>query len=101
MSNLSNLKDTNGIKIKTGDIVEITGAYFKHDNGRWLVTHSPEDKDWLGIDHCLEKLNKNGTLSKGKYKTSFWPLMTFVNDSAKRAEAKRHNAKYAKIEVVS
>lgn len=31
--------DKNGHEIKTGDIVEITGAYFKNDNGLYFVEY--------------------------------------------------------------
>lgn len=40
--------DKNGVEIKTGDIVEISGAYFKNDNGLYFVTHSPGDPTWSG-----------------------------------------------------
>ena len=35
--------DKNGIEIKTGDVVEITGAYFKNDNGLYFVERSAGD----------------------------------------------------------
>ena len=38
--------DKNGHEIKTGDIVEITGAYFKNDNGLYFVDNSPGDPNW-------------------------------------------------------
>ena len=34
--------DKNGIEIKTGDVVEITGAYFKNDNGLYGKSLKPE-----------------------------------------------------------
>ena len=52
--------DKNGIEIKTGDIVEITGAYFKNDNGLYYVEHSAGDPDWSGSDHSLRKISKRG-----------------------------------------
>ena len=28
--------DKNGVEMKTGDVVLISGAFFKNDNGLWL-----------------------------------------------------------------
>ena len=46
--------DKNGVEIRTGCIVEITGAYFKNDNGLWFVEHSPGDPSWCGSDRSEE-----------------------------------------------
>jgi hypothetical protein len=95
------MTDKNGRQIKTGDIVEVTGGFFKSDNGRFVVVHTPEDENWLGNDCCLHRVNKDGTESKGKYTTAFFPIMVTTNSYFKRLEAKAHNAKFAQIEVVS
>ncbi len=95
------MKDKNGVEIKKGDKVVITGAYFKSDNGLWRVEHAPGDPDWYGKDYSLRRLNKNGTDSKGKYNICFWPLGVFVNGYQKRMEARAHNAQHAQIEVVA
>ena len=95
------MQDKNGRKIKTGDAVLITGAYFKNDNGLFRVEHSPGDATWCGSDHCLHRLNKNGTLSKGKYSTAFWPLCCFHSNRELRITAKAHNQEHAQIEVVA
>ena len=50
--------DKNGVEIKTGDIVEISGAYFKNDNGLYFVTHSPGDPTWSGRDYSLKRISK-------------------------------------------
>lgn len=94
------MKDINGVEIKTGDIVEVRGGFFKHDNGRFMVTHTPGDADWLGFYHSLTRVNKNGTLSKAKYRLSSWPLTPMTNSRVRRREAKEHNAQFATIEVV-
>lgn len=94
------MTDKNGIEIKTGDIVMITGGFFKADNGYFVVTHSPGDANWCGRDHGLCRCSKTGKLSTGKYRTAFWPLMVTVSGYWKRIEAKEHNAKNAQIEVV-
>lgn len=94
------MQDRNGTEIRTGDIVEVTGGFFKHDNGRFLVKHTPGDDGWFGRYHSLTRLNKNGTLSKAKYRLSSWPLTPMTNSWVRRREAREHNAKFAKIEVV-
>lgn len=93
--------DKNGIEMKTGDIVRISGAYFKNDNGTYFVEHSPEDPTWTGKGHCLKKICRNGKLSTTKYNICFWPLASFVNSAEKRAAAKEHNAEHAEIEIIT
>ena len=44
------MTDKNNVEIKAGDIVEITGAYFKHDNALYFVEHIPGDPGWIGGD---------------------------------------------------
>ena len=92
------MTDKNGIEIKTGMIVEISGAYFKNDNGLYYVEHSPGDPGWCGKDHCLKKISKAGKISKAKYSLCFWPIMVTVN-GPKYYDAKAWNAEHATIEV--
>ena len=33
--------DKNGVEMKTGDVVLISGAFFKNDNGLWFIERSP------------------------------------------------------------
>lgn len=91
--------DKNGVEIKSGDIVEITGAYFKIDNGLYFVTASPDDPSWSGRDHCLKKISRKGKISTAKYNTCFWPIGIFVSDHAKATAAHRWNKEHAQIEV--
>ena len=91
--------DKNGHEIKTGDIVEITGAYFKNDNGLYFVDNSPGDPNWSGKDHCLHKISKTGRISKAKYNICFWPIMNTVSNWANRCEANAWNTEHAQIEV--
>ena len=93
------MTDKNGIEIKTGAIVEITGAYFKNDNGLYYVANSPGDPNWCGADHSLHKISRAGKISKAKNNICFWPIFLTVNDRFKRAEAKRWNEENATIEV--
>ena len=54
------MQDKNGIEMKTGDIVEITGAYFKNDNGLYFIDCSPGDPNWCGSDYSLKRISKSG-----------------------------------------
>ena len=58
--------DKNGVELRTGQIVKITGAYFKNDNGLYFVTHSPGDPGWCGSNYSLTKISKAGKISKAK-----------------------------------
>lgn len=91
--------DKNGIEMKTGDIVEITGAFFKNDNGLYFVESSPGDPSWSGKDYCLKKISKAGKISTAKYNICFWPITTFVSDRAKTVKARQWNREHATIEV--
>lgn len=92
--------DKNGIELRTGQVVEITGGFFKADNGRHVIVHSPGDAGWFGKDYCLRKVSKKDEFSHAKYATAFWPLSACTNDHFKKIEADAHNAKNAQIEVV-
>ena len=91
--------DKNGVKIKTGQIVEITGAYFKNDNGLYFVAHSLGDPGWCGAGYSLTKISKTGKISKAKYNLCFWPIVSVVSDRWKAAAANDWNKEYAQIEV--
>lgn len=93
------MTDKNGTEIKTGMIVEITGAYFKNDNGLYFVAASPGDPNWCGSDHSLKKISKTGKISKAKDSICFWPICVFISNRAKRAEARRWNEANATIEL--
>lgn len=91
--------DKNGIEIKTGDVVEITGAYFKNDNGFYYVEHSSRDPGWSGCNYCLKKISKRGKISKAKYNICFWPISISTNSFETRVTAKAWNEEHATIEV--
>ena len=92
--------DKNGREIKTGDVVRITGAFFKNDNGTYLVVHSPGDPSWSGRDYSLRKICRDGHLSTAKYNICFWPISCYVNDRVKRAVAYDWNREHAEIEII-
>lgn len=91
--------DKNGVELQAGMVVEITGAYFKNDNGFWFVEHAPGDPSWCGSDCCLKKISKAGKISVAKYNICFWPISAVVSDRCKAAEANRWNKAHAQIEV--
>ena len=91
------MKDKNGTEIKKGDIVKIEGAYFKKDNGIYLVNKAPGDKNWLGDNYCLYKMNKNNINKKA---INFWPLQVFVLSWEKRIDANDYNREHATIEII-
>ena len=94
------MKDKNGIEIKTGMIVKVSGAFFKGDNGLYYVDNSPGDPSWCGKDYSLHKISKTGKISTAKNRICFWPIIAFVSDRCKCAEANKWNAQHAEIEVV-
>lgn len=91
--------DKNGIEIKTGDVVEITGAYFKNDNGFYYVECSAGDPGWIGCDYCLKKISKRGKISKAKYNICFLPISISTNSFETRVTANAWNKEHAEIEV--
>lgn len=93
--------DKNGVEIRTGCIVEITGAYFKNDNGLYFVQRSPGDPSWCGRDYSLKKISKAGKISKAKYSLCFWPIVSVVSDRWKTDEANAWNKAHAQIEVTA
>lgn len=92
--------DKNGRKIQTGDVVLVSGGYFKSDNGLFAVIHAPGDPDWYGESCCLNKLCKSGKLSEGKYATAFWPIAVNAGSWRTKMDAKSWNAANAEILVV-
>lgn len=93
------MNDKNNRTMKTGDVVEITGAYFKNDNGLYFVEHTPGDPNWSGRDHCLRRIKRNGELSTAKDNICFWPISAYVNSRDKRTAANQWNQAHAEIEI--
>lgn len=71
--------DKNGVEMKTGDVVLISGAFFKNDNGLWFIERSPGDPSWCGSSYSLTKLKRNGQPSTAKYNLCSWPIAVFTN----------------------
>ena len=93
--------DKNGRQIQTGDVVLVSGGYFKSDNGLFAVIHAPGDPGWYGENCCLNnKLCRSGKLSEGKYATAFWPIAVNAGSWRTKMDAKSWNAANAEILVV-
>ena len=95
------MTDKNNIEIQTGDICEISGAYFKNDNGFWLVTAREGDPTTIGSGLTLKKIGKTGNLLESGSTVAFWPLASYCSDYRKNAAAKAHNRENAQIERVN
>lgn len=88
---VSTVKDANGNFIKEGDVVKISNSYTKNENGTFRV-RSVEDNN--GKRFYLDKVNKDGTPSKGTYNSMEWPLTsTFSSNPSYRAAYREHNGK--------
>ena len=92
--------DKSGVEIRTGQVVKVTGAFFKNDNGLYFVDNSPGDPSWSGSDYSLKKVCRNGRLSSSARNICFWPIAVFTNDRAKNAQADAWNREHSEIEVV-
>lgn len=93
--------DLNKKEITEGDVVKISNAYTKNDNGIFFVKRTPNSKDYGGGTLWLEKLNsKTMEKSKGTYSTCSWPLTSYSNNREYRISAREHNEKNATIEVI-
>lgn len=96
---MATMKDSNGVEMTTGMVVEIKNAYFKNDNGLWFIDNTPGDANWCGSDYSLHKLCKNGKVSTARHHIAFWPLCSFCSDRSKNYAANEHNKEHATITV--
>lgn len=88
-------------EFKTGDIVEISGAFFKCDNGLFVVNRSYENPhyDCEKGEYAFLKISKNGKINKKS--CTLFPLRAFVNDAKKRVAANAWNKENVKIKKAS
>lgn len=88
-------------EFKTGDIVEISGAFFKCDNGLFLVNKSYENPHYNCEkgEYAFLKISKNGKINKKS--CTLFPLRAFVNDAKKRVAANAWNKENVKIKLAS
>ena len=95
------MKDSNGREIRTGDIVEISGAYFKTSNGRFFVSSGPDMPGEGGGSLWLRRVKKNGEICVNSATSSeSWPPHSYCSDRRKNAEARAHNEQNARITVI-
>ena len=94
--------DKNGIRINAGDIVQITGAYFKNDNGFYYVEQDGTNPGYAADDTqvTLKKICRNGKISTTKYNIAFFPLHSYCSDPRKNAAADEWNKEHAAIEII-
>ena len=96
------MNDKNGKELRCGDIVLISNAYFKNDNGYWFVEQDGHNKAYSsGPDSLtLQKVGKTGKVSTCKGHIAFWPLISFCSDYQKNVAARAWNLEHATIEKV-
>jgi hypothetical protein len=88
------MQDMNGKEIEAGMVVEISGAWSKSDNGRFLVDHVYRDGGFW-----IKKLGTRGQLLKTTGRS--WPLRCYSSNWELRCRIDAHNDANAKVVVVS
>lgn len=96
------MNDKNGIELRTGQIVEITGGFFKADNGRFAIveTITGEGENGCWQQYSLRKVTKKNEFAITKYTQAFWPIAPNKNGYETKKKADAHNKEHAQIEVV-
>lgn len=90
--------DCNNREIKIGDVVRVSGGYFKSSNGLFFVS---DDYFGQGGSVWLHRIKKNGEpCVNSATSTESWPLSSYCSDARKNRAARAHNAENAKIEIV-
>lgn len=74
-----------------GDIVRVSGGYHANSNGLFFIEAESGRGGWW-----LKPITKAGKLRKASDQS--WPLVSYMSDRLKAAEAKRHNQINAKME---
>lgn len=77
------MKDRNRKKIRTGDVVKVTGALPEEDNGLFFVERSPRDPNWASEIYCLMRLCEDGHPSTAERNIAYWPNPNGQADTAK------------------
>lgn len=88
------MQDKNGKKIEAGMVVEISGAWAKADNGKFLVEHVYREGDFW-----MKKLGAKGQLLKTTGRS--WPLKCYSSNWDLRCKIDAHNEANATVEIVS
>lgn len=90
--------DKNGTEIRTGDFVRISGAYFKKNNGTYLVTSASDVPNTTAKTVWLNKVKKSGELCLDSCNSL--PMCYYCSDRAKNRAAKEHDKEHLRYEVV-
>ena len=96
--------DINGKEIHMGDIVRISGCYFRSRNGVYFVEYEPGYANWSGSELALTGLNeKTGKLvsRSNPRHISFYPMEHFSNRWDEVREAEKWDKEYLRIENIS
>lgn len=88
------MQDRNGKEIEAGMVIEISGAWSKSDNGRFLVDHT-----YTGGGFWMKKLGTKGQLLKEAGRS--WPLKCYSSSGELRRKIDTHNDANAMVEIVS
>lgn len=96
------MTDKNGKTIRTGDVVRVSGGYFKNSNGLFYVSRGQDAPGCENYkDIWLHKISKKGEISESGAASQSWPLTSYCSDSRKNREAAEHNRQNARIELVN
>lgn len=66
--------ETSPDALRLGDVVEISGAGTKCDNGLYFVEQVPGGACWSGSQYCLKKIGKTGKVLKSGSTIAWWPM---------------------------
>lgn len=67
-------EETTPAALQLGDVVEISGAATKCDNGLYFVEQVPGGACWSGSQYCLKKIGKTGKVLKSGSTIAWWPM---------------------------
>ena len=90
--------DSNNREIRTGDFVTVSGAYFKNNNGLWLVTSAGDEPNNGSV--WMHKVKKTGELCISRAgTTASLPMGYYCSDWKKNRAAKEHDRENLRYEV--
>lgn len=70
---MENIKINTNDALQLGDVVEISGAVTKCDNGLYFVENVPGPY-YCGNQACLRKIGKTGKILKSGSTIAWWPM---------------------------
>lgn len=94
------MNDINGVKLEAGQIVRISNAFHKSDNGLYLIVSDPESPTG-GEYYTLHRISARGKLSCARRTLNYWPLIACSANYLTRMDIKLYNEEHAQIEVTT